>query len=297
MSDEAQHRPDWSPGGPAHELAAVTAEPRRSAEDELKRLRRRVAELEHALETDCAHRRHQLELAAEVHRTLLPRPVHHPQIQIDVRYLPIEEVGGDYCQVRFSDRDTCYVAICDVTGHGLGPALLATRVSSEVRYGILYGRPPRDIVRALNYFICSHFSETGLYLSFFVARIDLPRRQVTWSGAGHPGPLWVRRHDSTVEPLPSQSMLVGISLEALADPPEQSQELQPGDRLVFYTDGLTETADAQGRQLGVAGLAEAAVASMSLDPFDTADWLLDGVARHQHGPSTDDKTLIVVELS
>ena len=56
----------------------------------------------------------QLEIAAQVHRSLLPSPIRHPRINVDVRYLPIEAVGGDYCQVRFPGPSSCYVTMCDV---------------------------------------------------------------------------------------------------------------------------------------------------------------------------------------
>ena len=188
-----------------------------AVDEELDVLRRRVAELEHALATTRQRLHWKLQLAAQVHRSLMPHPFRDPRIWVDVRYVPIEEVGGDYCQVRFPDRDTCYVTICDVTGHGIGASLLATRVSSEVRYGILYGRDPRDIVRALNAFICDHFDATDLYLTFFAARIDLTRRQLTYSGAGHPAPLLLRRDGTTIEQLVSQNLVIGVMKNLLVE--------------------------------------------------------------------------------
>ena len=75
----------------------------------------------------------QLQIATRVHDSLLPRPVRHPQIDIDTRYVPVNRVGGDYCQVLFPGESSCYVTMCDVDGHAVWPALLAARVSSEVR--------------------------------------------------------------------------------------------------------------------------------------------------------------------
>ena len=103
-----------------------------SQETQLDVLRRRCAELEKELEHLRLKQQTRLTIAADVHRSLLPGPVRHDRIWIDVRYVPIEEVGGDYCQVRFPDRATCYVTMCDVMGHGVGSALLAIR-SIQVR--------------------------------------------------------------------------------------------------------------------------------------------------------------------
>ena len=98
------------------------------------------------------------------------------------------QIGGDFFDVLEPDTGSLGILVADVTGHGIGPALLATRVSSEVRYGIRHLGSPSDIVRNLNAFICENFAETGLFLTFFAARIDLNKREITWSGAGHPSP-------------------------------------------------------------------------------------------------------------
>ena len=262
----------------------------------VEQLRQRLSETEHELEISRAKLSRQLRLAAKVHDSMLPKPVRHDRVLVDVRYVPVDEVGGDYCQAHFSDWETFYVAICDVTGHGIGPALLATRVSSEVRYGIVYGREPHEIVRSLNRFIFSFFAETNLYLTFIAAQIDLVRRRVAWSGAGHPSSLLIRRDGRTVEPLESQNLVIGVMEDCLAKEPQHSLDLEPGDRLLFYTDGLTETAGVDGRLLGTDGLTRIATEAMSLDLFDMADHVLDQVARYQHGPTTDDMTLIVVEI-
>lgn len=263
---------------------------------EVERLRRQLSAVQRDLETHRAALRQELELAARVHRSLLPTPVRNGQIHIDLRYVPIEQVGGDYCQVGHPDRDTCVISIWDVTGHGIGPALLATRVSSEVRYGILYGRSPHEIVDSLNLFICDHFGDTGLYLSCTVAQIDFPRREITWCGAGHPSPLLIRRNGLIAEQLVSQNMLIGIREEFLDEHPEDTLRFEPGDRLLFYTDGLTETADAFGRPLGVDGLTGIAVEAMSVELFGMADRIFERITKFEHAETLDDKTLIVAEI-
>src|SRR3990170_2384727 len=105
-------------------------EPAMEHDERVEHLCRRLAETEQALLDAQTKLQRQLKLAATVHRSLLPRPVRHERIHVDVRYVPVEGVGGDYCQVDFCDRQTCYITICDVTGHGIGSALLATRVSN-----------------------------------------------------------------------------------------------------------------------------------------------------------------------
>ncbi len=277
------------------EVAVVNTDGAYVVDSEVEQLRRRVAELERTLARCEARYEAKLDLAAKVHRSLLPPPVKHPEMHIDVRYIPIEAVGGDYCQVHFPDRDSCVIAVCDVTGHGVGPALLATRVSSEVRHNILYGRPPCEIVQSINEFVHDNFTSTNLYLTFLVARIDFAAGCVTWSGGGHPPPLLVHRRTGQVEPLVSQNLLLGVLREGLLNEPEDVTEIEPGDRIVFYTDGLNETVDEYEQQLGVQGLQKIVVDAMEVDLFDAADFILDRVFQFQHGPTTDDMTLIVAE--
>ena len=231
-----------------------------------------------------------------VHRSLLPQPVRDGRLQVDVRYMPYDDIGGDYCQVRFVDPDTCYITMCDVVGHGVRAALLATRVSSEVRHWISERLAPCDTVRLLNRFIFDYFGQLDMFLSFIAARIDLRQGQVVWSGAGHPSPILVHRDGAQVELLPSQNTLIGVLEEPLNVEPEHTAPVSPGDRLVFYTDGLSETQDVEGTQLGIDGMAGLAANAMSVELFDMADRILAGVNQHQHGPPTDDRTLIVVEI-
>lgn len=277
-------------------LALHGSEKETLAVEDIERLRSRLLLAERDLNLKRKRIDRELELAARVHRSLLPQAVDHERIAVDIRYLPVEEVGGDYCQVRFADPGTCYITVCDVTGHGIGPALLATRVSSEVRHGILYGRAPCDIVRSLNQFIREHFEQTDLFLTMFAARIELRQRRITYCGAGHPCPLLLRREGLVVEQLDSQNPMIGILDDCLSDEPENTVDLLPGDRLVFYTDGFTETADINDHYLGVAGLAEIARDAMSVGLFQSSARILDRVAAFQHGPATDDKTLIVAEI-
>lgn len=267
-----------------------------SQETQIDARQRRCAELEREVEHLRLKQQTRLTIAADVHRSLLPAPVRHDRIWIDVRYVPIEEVGGDYCQVRFPDRATSYVTMCDVMGHGVGAALLATRISSEVRYGIVYGREPRDIVHSLERFMGEHFSNTGLFLSFVAARIDLDRMELTWSGAGHPSPLLIRPEGRETQCLTSQNPVIGLSLPDSDKFHQDTVALNPGDRLFFFTDGIFEVLNAEERQLGIAGFAEVARSTMGCDLFEVADNVLKMIHDYQFGPNTDDQTLIVAEM-
>ncbi len=236
------------------------------------------------------------QLAAKVHRSLLPSPVRHPQIDVDVRYLPIDIVSGNYCQVRFPLPTTCYITMCDVRGHGIVPSLLATRVSSEVRHYISDRLRPMAIVRSLNEFIFDHFYDFDVSLSFIAAQIELDQRTITYSGAGHPSVLLLRRSGSPACRLESQNALIGVSECCLSDEPEHTRAMAEGDRLLFYTSGLLNVPDADGHQQDPTLLEEIAVDALSADTFDMADLILEQLAQFHDDPPNIDKTLIVAEI-
>lgn len=256
-------------------------------------LRRQLDEANEALRETKARFRKKLELAAKIHHSMVPSPVRHERIDIDVHYLPIEEVGGDYCQVRFPGDDLCYITMCDVTGHGIGPSLLATRVSSEVRSYIASRSEPQSIVQRLNAFIYENFQGTRMFPSFIAARIDLAKSEITWSGAGHPPVLLIRHGNGGVELLPSQNLLIGVMQHSLSAEPQHTAPLSEGDRLLFYTDGLTEETNPAGEQFGEERLIASASRAMSQDLFNMAGQMLEEIATHRAGPISDDMTLIV----
>ncbi len=181
-----------------------------------------------------------VDLASKVHRSLIPPPIRHPRIDVDVRYSPIDSLSGDYCQVRFPDPSSCYVTMCHVNGPGVAAALLATRVSSEVRHFISDCLRPMEIVRSLNKFIYERFADARMSVSFLAAQIDLDHKTIIYSGAGHPPILHLRSPDGAVRRLESQNALVGVKEDCLEEEPERTGQLVASDRLLFFSHTMTE---------------------------------------------------------
>ena len=186
--------------------------------------------------------------------------------------------------------------MCDVMGHGMGSALLATRISSEVRYGIMYRREPCEIVASLERFTQDYFGHTGLFLTFVAVKIDLDRMELTYSGAGHPSPFVLRPQGREPLELPAQNPVIGLGITDHDAVGQDTVALEAGDRLFLFTDGLFEVLDAKERQLGVRGFTDVAKTTMGRNLFEVADDVLQRVHEYQHGPNTDDQTLIVAEI-
>ena len=241
--------------------------------------------------------RHDLQLARRIHRTLLPKRLVTPEIEIDVRYDEMNLLGGDYATVSQREPGRIVICICDVTGHGLAAALLAGRVNSFVRYGIRRLEHPRQVVDELNAFIWRNFRGLGLYLTFFCVEIDLAAGRVQYAGCGHPpAMLWRARTQECIR-LASRHVPIGVLPELQRDCELDSAAIEPGDRLLVYTDGVIETTDREGQQFGIEGVESMLAAT---DPTSDTAALLDEtyatLQRFRHGPQTDDVFVVAARF-
>lgn len=261
-------------------------------QEELDAARRDLRDCRQALQ------RH-LELAVKVHESFLPQSVRHPRVNISAAFVPVDGLGGDYCQAIFPNDQECYLTICDVTGHGLDAALLASRVSSEVRFLALQRLRTWQIVSEIGTFVRNYFSEINLQLSLFIVHLDLVEARVTYSGAGHPSQLLVRRDGQSVDKLVSQNMLIGVNVqqERMSVEPEHGTTIEVGDHLVLFSDGLPETSDADDQMLGEDRLIDIAMASQCRGASNMADCILERVRAFGSGAQRDDLTLIVAEFT
>jgi serine phosphatase RsbU (regulator of sigma subunit) len=266
--------------------------------DLVEALRKELSEVsEELFETrQLLHQQHKV--AAQVHRSLLPTPLRHLRIDIDVRFLPAEPLGSDYYQVRIphDDPTACYITMCHVDGQGIAPALLASRISSEAKHFIEETFSPADMVHALNTFIYEHFHGTNIFASFMAARIDLNRRIVTYSGAGHPGAMLFRPDKGLVQRLTSQHRSIGVGPDILKGDSDRNVDMLAGDRLLFFAEGITRETSENGRPLGQSGLAEFAANAMNRGLFDMLDDMIEQACRFRDAPTKQDVTLVVAEI-
>jgi sigma-B regulation protein RsbU (phosphoserine phosphatase) len=151
---------------------------------------------------------------------------------------------------------------------------------------------PASICTSVNRLLCRNMAP-GRFATFCYARVDVGNGCITYSNAGHNPPLLVRA-DGTVEKLSGGGMVLGVFSDITYE--QADFRLAPQDRLVFYTDGITEARDAAGEEYGDERLAAVAVESRALDAGRLKDVLLQDVTRFTDGKFDDDATLIVVGL-
>jgi sigma-B regulation protein RsbU (phosphoserine phosphatase) len=234
----------------------------------------------------------EIEDARLIQRGLLPTSV--PQISgidVAVSWQPADGVGGD-CFDTLSFPSGLGVSIADIAGKGLPAALLMSNLQAAVRAFAQDTATPASICGSVNRLLCRNMA-SGRFATFFYARIDAATRRIDFSNAGHNPPLLVRP-DGSVARLTEGGMVLGIFPDIAYG--QATLALGSGDRLLFYTDGITEAHNAAGEEYDEGRLTAAALASRTLPVEAMKDALLGDVSAFTEGRFDDDATLIVVGI-
>ena len=258
------------------------------AEEELRAANAKLQARQMEIEED-------LRLAARVQRSLAPKRLVWDNMSVDVFYLPVHSIGGDFALVNSLDQDHLSLLVCDVSGHGIGSALVANRIYSETTAHLRSGMPFIDMFEELNRFLIEDIADSGMFVTLAAARIDARRRSIVFAGAGHP-PAMLARPGQTPQLLESRSMILGALPDAVEATTNEELELQPDDRIVLYTDGITEVFNSRGEMLGIKGVQELVRKTSSLPASEMKQGILDGVAAWREGPPTDDVSLMLVHV-
>ena len=232
------------------------------------------------------------EEARLIQRGLLPTLT--PQvagIDLSVTWLPADGVGGD-CFDTLGFGDVLGVSIADIAGKGLPAALLMSNLQAAVRAFAQENVSPSSINNSINRLLCRNMA-SGRFATFCYARIEPAARRVVYSNAGHNPPLLIRPGGS-VETLAEGGMVLGIFPDNQYDQAEVP--LGPGDRLLFYTDGITEARNPEGDEYGEDRLAETARHVRTASAETIKEAVLADVNAFTSGKFEDDATLIVVGI-
>ena len=237
----------------------------------------------------------ELELAAEVQRSLLP--VGDPKLQeFDLCGFckPAQQVGGDYYDfVPLSDECTG-IAIADVAGKGISAALLMSVVQASLRGQLLSSGGRNGIpsmVSVLNRLICGSVS-TARYVTFFYAQLDRKNGGLRFVNAGHNPPMLYQSGTREIQRLSVGGSVLGLFQSAVFE--EGSSVLASGDVFVAYTDGVTEAEDVDGEEFGEdrlrATIADAADGSAK----EILDRIVAAVTEWSQGTRQHDDITVVV---
>lgn len=190
----------------------------------------------------------EIDLAREVQMRLLPQHIPQvPGLEIAATYSPAREVGGDYYDAVEMASGVVALTLADVSGKGVSAALLMANLQAVVRSQMHGGNVSERLVH-MNNQLCRSVLP-GQYVTMFYCEYDCRQRRLTYSNAGHEPPLLARRSASGENRI--QSLREGgtvLGLFAGVSYPAATVELEPGDTLLLYTDGVTDAVNPEGER-------------------------------------------------
>ena len=232
----------------------------------------------------------ELSIARDIQQALLPKGLKaFPHCLIAADNNPCYLVGGDYFDLMELDDGRMGFVLADVSGKGL-PAALLTSMLQGCFAGMALGRAPSELMDRINQFVCSR-SDANRYATLFFGILD-SSGHLDYINAGHHSPLLIRNGKVT-EPFPSGCVPLGL-LEGTKFQ-TCSAELQPGDTMLLYTDGVTEAENTSGEELGMDRLRKMVEARTEGSVEELQNAVLGGVNDFARGAQqADDITLLVL---
>jgi phosphoserine phosphatase RsbU/P len=233
----------------------------------------------------------ELEEARRIQRTLLPAVLPQMEgVELAASWQPASGVGGDcFDAIRFSSHRLA-LSIADVVGKGIPAALLMSNLQAAVRAFATEAARPAELCERVNTILCGHISE-GRFISFFYCVVDSELGSLTYANAGHFPPGLIKP-DGTVIRLTNGGPVLGVLATGAYD--SGTVAFGAGDRLILYTDGITEARSESDEEFGDERLLSLAVDHRACSAPALQARLVDAVATFTGRRFTDDATLIVL---
>lgn len=239
-----------------------------------------------------------LNAASSIQANILPHrsPLfpNHPRADVAATIIPAKDVGGDFFDAFALDADTICMVVADVSGKGIPAALFMVRAITSLRLSISLNEPLADSVQAINRHLCEG-NDSFMFVTVFIALLNVSTGELRYVNAGHNPPLVASEQGAyTLLPSPRGSLALGLDEQVSFSVLER--RLEPGDRLLLYTDGVTEGEDAAG---GFFSLERTVQVLDGLPPSESAEGIVDALKQAvfrfaAEAPQSDDVTILAL---
>ena len=275
----------FSPRAISHDDVRLVAQIARFAATKLETTRLREEAIQKRLMDE------ELRTASVIQRRLLaPAPTGIDGFSFVGANRPCRTVSGDYYDFVVRPDGKVYFTIADVSGKGVTAGLMMAGLQAAFRIFCKSDLAPADLVTKLNETLKENLPQSK-FVTLFLGRLDTKSGMVEYANAGHIPPLWIRRNG--VEELAETDPLLGVLRRAQYTP--RTLQLEPGDALILFTDGVTEAENLDSIELGPAAVAEALASYHGAAADAIAQRVEDAVVAHiGEAPIGDDVTLVVV---
>lgn len=240
----------------------------------------------------------ELEMAREIQLSILPQEI--PKVdgmEITARYMPMSSVAGDFYDFIRVDQKRIGILVADVSGHGLAAALIASMLQVALAAQFVHASDPGQVLAGLHQALCGKFSHhfvTAVYVF-----VDLDKKSMSYAGAGHPPLLlWSDSAQSA-----SELMENGLPLGLFPDATYSNgyKQIEAGDKVVLYTDGVVETESPSQQGFGVDLFKGFLQSNHELRANLFADSLLDELSNWSEHPrgqgQQDDITILTLDFT
>ena len=262
-------------------------------------LAQEVARLTTAIGREMAQRERlnrELEIAREVQDHLFPQHLPSvPGLDYCGHCRPAREVGGDYYDFLELPDGRLGIAIGDVSGKGVGAALLMANLEASLRGQASLGHDLAELMKRVNGLVYQA-SSSNRYATLFYTEYDPQSRQLCYVNAGHNPPVILRKSDAAcrVFRLETGGPVIGLIRQGYR---QESFSLEPGDLVVLFTDGVSESMNARNEEWGEGRLIECATACHGLPAYEVMTRILAASEAFAAGASQhDDMTLVVLRI-
>jgi sigma-B regulation protein RsbU (phosphoserine phosphatase) len=235
-----------------------------------------------------------LKTAKNIQLSLLPKENPSlPDVDIAGFTLPAREVGGDYYDFINVDSDRLGIVIADVSGKGMPAALLMANLQATLRGQALTNHAPSQCVAKSNSLLCRSV-EKGKFVTLFYGILNTREKSFAYTNAGHCYPL-IFNPKGKIKTLEKGGLILGM----LDNYPYQEEKvnLEPGELILLFTDGITEAFNERNEQFEEERLIKVVQENLRLNAKEISQQILNNVIAFQKEvPQSDDLTLVVVKI-
>jgi sigma-B regulation protein RsbU (phosphoserine phosphatase) len=233
----------------------------------------------------------ELDEAREIQRGLMPRRMPHlPGFSLANAWQPARGVSGDYLAAFKLDDTRAALCVADVAGKGFPAALLMSNLQAALRSFASESISPSELCEKLNQLMCGN-TPLRKFITCFYSELNIATRKLTFTNAGHNPPMLVRRDGECVR-LEEGGRVIGAFCDSTFT--QQEIQLYEGDKLLLFTDGVTEARNADGEEFGEQRLQECLRSHGGRNAAELRTLILNEVTEFCDSNFDDDATLMIL---
>lgn len=238
----------------------------------------------------------ELEIAAEIQKNLLPKQLAQvPGLDLFAYNKSAKGVGGDYYDLINFDNKRLSVIIADVAGKGVPASLVMVMIRTTLHNILRPHLPPKDIITYLNKFLSTESTQER-YATLFYLLIDLEKQNINFTNAGHSPLLLYRKSENAFESLDTAGLPLGIVRDQKYE--QNERQIQKGDILMLYTDGITEAMSTKREQFSLERVKDIIRTNQEKSAEELTRLIQTKLEEFCYeAPQHDDQTLILCKLT